>query len=228
MIRVSRNVAALALLFSAPVFAQSTSWTPYVSEQDYFAVTFPGEPSVEDIVYPTEYRIELPGRVHSLEDRGYRYSVTVVDYTDAIDIHLARNARCRAEGGDGDRCQDDGPEDIRGAIVYASWNIMNRDGVDVNHYAHYNSDRVEGHNVRLTNADGSRTNATIHMHEDRLYIIESTVPPRAPAPGIFQISMQFLDDEYRAVRYDWVGTQLYSNGYPPPPRVDNSPARGTP
>lgn len=228
MIRASANAAVLALLFSAPVSAQPMAWAPYVSEQDYFAVTFPGDPSVEEIVYPTEYRIELPARVYSLEESGYRYSVTVVDYTNAIDIHLARNARCRAEGGDGDQCQDDGPEEMRGAIVYASWNLMKRDGVDVNHYAHYNSDRVEGHNVRLTNADGSRTNATIHMHEDRLYIIESTVPPRAPAPGIFQISMQFLDEEYQAVRYDWVGTQLYSNGYPTPPRVDNSINRGTP
>jgi len=227
MIRAICSVAVIAFL-AGPVFAQGGRWTRYVSEQDYFAITFPGEPSVEEIVYPTEYRIELPARVYSLDNRGNRYSVTVVDYSNAIEIHLARNARCRAEGGDGDQCQDDGPEEMRGAIVYASWNLMNREGVDVNHYAHYNSDRVEGHNVRLTNADGSRTNATIHMHEDRLYIIESTVPPRAPAPGIFQISMQFLDDEYQAVRYDWVGTRLYSNGYPTPPRVDNSPNRGTP
>jgi len=224
----SRTTAILALLLSGPVFAQGVSWTRFVSEQDLFAVSFPGEPRVEEIVYPTEYRIELPGRVYSYDDGGYRYSVTAVDYADAVEIHLARNARCRATGGDGDLCQDDGPEEVRGAIVYASWTIMDRDGVDVNHFAHYNSDRVEGHNVRLTNPDGSRTSATIHMHEDRLYIFESTVPPRAPAPGIFQISVQFLDDELQAVRYDWVGTQLYSNGYPPPPRVDNSPARGTP
>lgn len=228
MIRASRTIAALALLLSGPAFAQGVSWTRFVSEQDYFSVTFPGEPSIEEIVYPTEYRIELPGRAYSYEDNGYRYSVTAVDYTNAVEIHLTRNERCRAAGGDGDLCQDDGPEEIRGAIVYASWNVMNRDGVDVNHYAHYNSDRVEGHAIRLTNQDGSRTSVTIHMHEDRLYIVESNVPPRAPAPGLFQISMQFLDDQYQAVRYDWVGTQLYSNGYPPPPRVDNSPARGTP
>jgi len=219
MIRVSCTTAAFALLFSGPVFAQRTTWSQYVSEQDYFAVSFPGEPSVEEIVYPTEYRIELPGRVYSHENNGYRYSVTAVDYRDTVEIHLARNARCIADGGDGDQCQDDGPEDVRGAIVYASWNLMNRDGVDVTHYAHYNSDRIEGHDVRLTNPDGSRTSATVHMHEDRLYIFESTVPPRAPAPGLFQISVQFLDEQYQRIRYDWVGTQLYSNGYPAPPRV---------
>ena len=216
---VKLTSATLALSLSAPVFAQSFSWTEYVSREDYFSVSFPGEPSIEEITYPTEYRITLPGRVYSYEDGPYRYSVTVVDYKDAIDIHLARNESCRAAGGDGDLCQDDGPEEMRGALIYAAWNIMNRDGADVNHFAHYNSDLVEGLNVRLTEADGSRTSAIVHMHEDRLYILEATVPQRAPAPGIFQISMRFLDEDYRRIRYSWQGTRLYINGYPPPPRT---------
>ena len=216
---VPLTLAALALSAPLPGFAQSFGWTDYMSREDYFSVSFPGEPSVEEIAYPTEYRITLPARVYSHDDGAYRYSVTVVDYRNAVDIHLARNDACRAAGGDGDQCQDDGPEEVRGAIVYASWNIMNREGVEVNHYAHYNSDLVEGHNIRLTNADGSRTTAVVHMHEDRLYILEATVPPGAPAPGMFQISLRFLDSDYNRVRYSWQGTQLYSNGYPPPPRT---------
>ena len=216
---VPLTLAALALSAPLPGFAQSFGWTDYMSREDYFSVSFPGEPSVEDIAYPTEYRITLPARVYSHDDGAYRYSVTVVDYRNAVDIHLARNDACRAAGGDGDQCQDDGPEEVRGAIVYASWNIMKREGVEVNHYAHYNSDLVEGHNIRLTNADGSRTTAVVHMHEDRLYILEATVPPGAPAPGMFQISLRFLDSDYNRVRYSWQGTQLYSNGYPPPPRT---------
>lgn len=217
--RLTHAVTTLALLLSAPSFGQVFAWTEYASRQDYFRVSFPGEPSVEEITYPTEYRITLPGRVYSYEDGPYRFSVMVVDYTGAIDIHLARVESCMASGGDGDQCQDDGPEEMRGAIVYASWNIMNRDGVKLDHYAHYNSDRVEGHAIRLTNADGSRTSAVVHMHEDRLYVLESTVPRGAPAPGAFQISLQFLDSEFKPVRYEWRGTQLYSNGYPPPPRI---------
>ena len=216
---VPLTLAALALSAPLPGFAQSFGWTDYMSREDYFSVSFPGEPSVEEIAYPTEYRITLSGRVYSHDDGAYRYSVTVVDYRNAVDIHLARNDACRAAGGDGDQCQDDGPEEVRGAIVYASWNIMNREGIEVNHYAHYNSDLVEGHNIRLTNADGSRTTAVVHMHEDRLYILEATVPPGAPAPGMFQISLRFLDSDYNRVRYSWQGTQLYSNGYPPPPRT---------
>jgi hypothetical protein len=210
-------LAALILAMPMPAFAQE--WTEFVSKQDYFSVSFPGQPAVREITYPTEYRITLPGRLYAVDGKRGRFSVTVVDYRDAMKIHEARNKKCVADGGDGDQCQDDWPEEMRGVLVYASWNFMKRDGVKLTHYAHYNSDRVEGHEVHLTNADGSRTFAVAHMHEDRLYILEATVPRGAPPPGIFQISLRFLDKEWRPVRYEWVGTQLYSNGYPAPPRV---------
>lgn len=208
--------AAFILCVSAPSFAQQ--WIEYVSKADYFSISFPGQPKVQDITYPTEYRITLPGRVSSYVDGEKRYSVTVVDYRDAIKIHLERDKACLAAGGDGDSCQNDGPEDVRGAIVYASWNFMKRDA-KLTHYAHYNIDVIEGHELHLTNPDGSRTFAAIHMHENRLYIIESTVPKGAPAANLFQISMRFLDSQWNPVRYQWVDTQLYSNGYPPPPRA---------
>lgn len=220
MMHIARPIAAaLTLLVAAPLFAQGGAWTEYTSRQDFFSVSFPGEPTVEEITYSTEYRITLPGRVYRVEHDSHQYSATVIDYTDAIEIHLARNAACAAAGGDGDLCQDDGPEEMRGAIVYASWNIMNRDGVEVTQYAYYNSDRVEGNAIRLTNADASRTSAIVHMHENRLYILEGTVPAGAPAPGIFQISLRFLDGEFKPVRYEWEGIRLYSNGYPPPARI---------
>ena len=216
--RLSALVPA-ALLLSMPTAALAQDWTEFVSKQDYFSVSFPGQPAVREITYPTEYRITLPGRVYAVDGKRGRFSVTVVDYRDAMKIHEARNKKCVADGGDGDQCQDDWPEEMRGVLVYASWNFMKRDGVKLTHYAHYNSDRVEGHEIHLTNADGSRTFAVAHMHEDRLYILEATVPRGTPPPGIFQISLRFLDKEWRPVRYEWVGTQLYSNGYPAPPRV---------
>lgn len=219
MHRVSLILAAFAVFASTSSSAQGLTWAEYVSRQDFFSVSFPGEPSVQELNYPTEYRITLPARVYSYEDGSNRYSVTVVNYADAVKIHQARVESCQVAGGDGDICQDDGPEEMRGAIVYASWNIMKRDGATVNHYAHYNSDRVEGHAIRLTNADESRTSAVVHMHEDRLYILEGTVPRGAPAPGLFQISLRFLDSEFKPVRYEWQDTQLYSNGYTPPPRA---------
>lgn len=219
MRRVLLTSVASVLWVSGLALAQGTTWTEFVSKQDFFSISFPGQPTVQEITWPTEYRITLPGRVYAHAVGGARYSVTVVDYNDAITLHAARNEKCKADGGDGDQCQDDGPEDVRGALVYASWTFMKRDGVKLTHYAHYNSDRVEGHEIHLTNADGSRTFGVVHMHENRLYILEATVPRGAPAPGLFQISIRFLDKDFRPVRYEWQGTQLYSNGYPPPPRV---------
>ena len=205
------------LVIAGPAFAQE--WKEYVSKQDFFSVSFQGEPTVQETTYPSEYRITLPARVYSHQNGQSRYSVTVVDYRNAVKMHEERNKKCRADGGDGDQCQDDAAEEMRGALVYASWNFIKRDGVKVTHYAHYNSDVIEGHEIHLTNANGSRTFAVVHMHEDRLYILEATVPPKAPQPGIFQISLRFLDKDLNPVRYQWVGTQLYSNGYPPPPRA---------
>ena len=209
-------MATMIVVFAAsPSSAQVSNWTEYVSRQDFFSVNFPGEPSVEEFDYTTEYRIALPARVYRHESGLRRHSATVVDYSDALAIHQARAADCVAAGGDGDLCHNAGRGEMRGAIVYASWNILNRDGAEISHFAYHNTDLVEGHAIHLTNADGSRTSAVVHMHEDRLYILESTVPEGAPAPGIFQISLQFLDREFKPVRY----ARIYSNEYPPPPRV---------
>ena len=78
----------------------------------------------------------------------------------------------------------------------------------------------------ITNPDGSCTFAVIDMHENRLYILDATVPRGAPAPGLFQVSVRFLTTKFRLVRDEWVGTQLYSNGYPPPPRTGGGRGQG--
>ena len=85
----------------------------------------------------------------------------------------------------------------------------------VTHYAFYIAERVEGRRIQLTNADRSRTFAAFHMHEDRLYVFEGTVPPGAPPPGLFQQSVGFIDQEGVRVRYE----TIYDNMYPPPLRV---------
>jgi len=203
--------AALSLFLSGPSFAQE--WIDYASRADLFTVNFPGEPKVKDITFSTEYSITLPGRVYSYEDGPNRYSVTVVDYTDAGKIHAERSKNCKATGAYPDVCTDHAQADLRGAIVYASWKFFQRDA-KVTDYAVYNADRVEGHRLQLTNSDGSRTFAVIHMHENRLYIVEGTVPKGAPPPALFQQSLGFIDKEGKRIRYE----STYANGYPPPPR----------
>lgn len=204
--------AALSLLTAEPCFAQG--WIEFASRSDFFSINFPGEPKVRDIAYRSEYSITLPGRVYSHEDGANRYSVTVVDYSNAEKLHVERLKNCKAELGDGDSCNNPARTDVRGAMIYAVWAFFQRNA-KVTDYGYSNVDLVEGHRLQLTNADGSRTFVTIHMHENRLYIIEGTVPARSPAPGLFQQSLGFLDKDGKTIRYQ----SIYSNGFPPPPRV---------
>jgi len=204
--------AALSVLGSGPCFAQE--WIEYHNRADFFSVNFPGEPKVRDISYRTEYSITLPGRVYSYENGPNHYSVTVVDYATLETLEAERVKSCRAAGGDGDSCNDHSLADMRGAIVFATWSFLQRDA-KVTHFSYSNVDRVEGHELQLTNADKSRTFVSIHMHENRLYILEGTVPAGAPAPALFQTSLGFLDKDGKGIRYE----TPYSNGFPPPRRV---------
>jgi hypothetical protein len=211
-----RLIPIIAVTISVGVsgagFAQG--WIDYVNRADLFAVNFPGEPKVQETTYRTQYFITLPARVYTHVDGPNRYSVTVVDYSDAGRLHAERLKNCKADLGDGDSCNDPTRTDVRGAIVQATWNFLQRDA-KLTHFTFTTADLVEGHQLQLANADGSRTFAAIHMHENRLYILEATAPAGAPAPGLFQQSLQFLDKEGNRIRYQ----SIYSNGFPPPPHI---------
>jgi len=202
--------AAVILLIAGPAAAQN--WTEYTSRRDFFIVNFPGEPAVSDITYPTEYGITLPGRVHTVEDRSSRYSVTVIDYSTAQQIHTDRVRNCQ---GYPDTCTNRAANDLRGALDYAVSKYMQRDA-KVTYYAYADTDRIEGRRVQLTNADGSRTFVAIYMHDNRLYILDGTVPASAPPPALFQQSLGLFDKEGIRVRY----RTIYRHGYPPPPREE--------
>lgn len=196
-------LAAAVVLLASPAAGQG--WTEYISREDFFSVNFPGKPTVQTITYPSEYGAVFPGRVHSFTDGPNRYSVTVVDYTNAEKIHAARTNRTEADSGN-----MYWQIDVRGSIAYAAWKFRQRDA-KVTYDAWHYIDLVEGHQLQLTNADQSRTFAAIYLHESRLYILEATVPPRAPQPGLFQQSLSFLDKNGTRVRYD----SIYSNRLPP-------------
>jgi len=90
---------------------------------------------------------------------------------------------------------------------------MQRDA-RVTHYMWNFIDLVEGHQLQLTNnANKSRTFVAIYMHENRLYILEGTVPEGDPEPGLFQQSLGFVDKDGNGIRY----RDYYDNDYPPPP-----------
>jgi len=102
----------------------------------------------------------------------------------------------------------------RAAIDFATATFLKRDA-KVSFFGWSFVDLVEGRQLQLTNADASRTFVGIYMHENRLYILEATVPRGMPEPGFFQQSLGFIDAEGKGIRY----TSIYSNGFPAPPRV---------
>ena len=204
--------ATLVLFISGPSFAQE--WVEYASPADYFSINFPADPKVENITYTTEFGMNLPGRVYTSPEGPNHYSVTAIDYTGAAKMHAERSKECLASGKYPDICSDHGRLDLRGAIDFATWSYLKKDA-KVTFFAYYNSDLVEGRQLQLTNKDGSRTFVAIHMHENRLYIIDGTVPKGAPQPALFQQSMGFIDKEGKRIRYQ----EIYSNAYPPPKRL---------
>ena len=202
--RLHRVILVLIVLCnSSPAFAQG--WTTFVSMEDRFSVNLPGEPEVREITYASEYRAVFPGRAYTYEVDTNRYSVTVIDYTEAERIHAERTNKTEA-----DSLEMYWRIDVQASIAYAAWQFRQRD-VEVTYDAWHYIDRIEGHQLQLTNADGSRTFAGIYLHESRLYILEATVPQGMPPPGLFQQSLSFLDEEGSRVRYQ----EIYSNRLPP-------------
>ncbi len=80
--RLLRLTLATCILFiSGPAFAQD--WTEYTSRQDFFSVSFPVEPTVEDITYTSQYEADYPARVYTRQNGESRYAITVFYYADA-------------------------------------------------------------------------------------------------------------------------------------------------
>ncbi len=212
---------ASILLISAPALAQD--WIEFANREDRFTCNFPGQPNVTETTWLSEYEAELPARVYSAEVGPSRYSVTVVDYNHSQRI-LTEKAKDCPPGAE--RCSGGGltgegywKHDVRGALLFATWKYVQKDA-KVTHLGYNFVDLVEGHQLHLTNnVDHSRTFVSIYMHENKLYVVEGTVPPGHPEPALFQQSLGWLDENGIGLRYQ----STYSNGFPPPPRVERGP-----
>jgi hypothetical protein len=216
---ISLVAAACVVLVSGSAFAQE--WIEYVSRPDFFSVNFPAQPEVRDIKWETEYGIILPGRTHVYADSRNRYSVTVVDYGNVQQLHGERLKGCTAYP---NLCNNPFNGELRGAIDYAAWGLMKK-AAKLTHYAYYNTDRVEGRRLQFVNPDKTQTFAAVHMHQNRLYVLEGTVAAGMPPPGLFQQSLGFVDKDGRRIRYE----STYSNMYPAPDlQRQNSPLSGYP
>ena len=213
---VMRMTALVFVLFlSLPGSAFAQEWEEYLNTEDGFRVNFPGQPTVTETTWKTQLDYILPARVFSADRGSERYSVTVVDYTGLEQQGIERSRTCPPGNA---QCRADAPpvigpaywkQDERGAIVYATFKLLQRD-VTLTSLVWDWQDLVEGHFLHLTNnADQSRTLAYIAMHQNKLYILEGTVPRGYPEPGLFQQSMGWVDKDGKRIRYQ----SIYSNSY---------------
>jgi hypothetical protein len=206
----------VAFVLSAPSAAMAQEWTDFMSTVDRFSITFPGQPSVQEIKWPSEYGAVFPGRVYSVKAGVGSYSVTVVDYRESEKLHAAIP---KAESFTDPRYWQ---IDIQASIQYAATKYRMRPGSKVTYDAWHYIDLVEGHQLQLSNQDNTRTFVAIYLHENRLYIVEATVPQGYPPPGLFQQNLSFLDEKGGRVRYN----EIYSNRLPPLPARGGGAGRG--
>ena len=229
--RAATFVLVLLLGLAAGARPAAQEWIEYQNNDDGFKVVFPYQPKITDTVWTTQQGYVLPARVYSADTSGGRYSMTVVDYSGIERLGMERSEKCPIGA---ETCQGQpagqlrtviGPgyatQDIRDAIVYATFKYLQRD-VKVTEYLWNWQDLIEGHQLQLTNnADQSRTYLYISMHENKLYVLDATVPKGYPEPGLFQQSLGYVDKNGNGIRYQ----AIYSNQFhglridPVPPLV---------
>jgi len=188
-----RLVILGSILLGGSALAQR--WIPYSNTLDGFRLMVPGEFETEEIDFETEYGIVVPARIYSHENDAGRYSVTVVDYRDAQRLHEQR-----IEELDGVYIGVYGQVDVRGSIAYAANKIRDRAST-IEYDAYHYINRVDGHQLQTTNLDQTRTFAAIYLHESRLYVIDATVSANTVPPGMFQQSLEFIDEDGELIRY---------------------------
>ena len=202
--------AALVFCVSGSAFAQGGGgeWIEFASRDDRFTCNFPEQPRVTQTTWTSEYGAVLPARVYSSAQGQSRFSMMVADYRDIEKILTEKSKSCPAGA---ETCRGGGATglgywkvDLQGALVYATWKLMERPGVKVTHLMWNFMDLVNGHQLQLTNPDKSRTFASIYMHENKLLTMEGTVKAGLPEPGLFQQSLGWLDEEGNGIRYSFV------------------------
>ena len=189
------HLPSLLTLVSISSVCHAQGWLEYINRTDRFIVNFPGQPEVSDTTHRSAFEATFPARVYTVEAGSGVYSVTVVDYRDSERIHSERTDLTEANSSSSVWVTD-----VRASVAHAAQGFRARGG-EVTYDAWADIDKIEGHQLQITNPDQSRSFVAIHLHDSRLYILEATVPPGAPPPGLFQQSLGILDEEGRRIRY---------------------------
>jgi quinol monooxygenase YgiN len=109
-------------------------WVEYINREDGFRVDFPGQPSVQQTSWASEYGYTPPARVYSASRGRERYFITVVDYRGVESQGVARANACPAgaepcRGGQAGSVIGPGywKQDVRGGVMYATFKLLQRD-----------------------------------------------------------------------------------------------------
>ena len=172
------GVAVPLALLCLPWSTLAQQWVEFVSRDERFMVNLPAQPSIRSGTWQPQRGKPVPARVFTVQDGKSRYSVMVADLAAVREV-----------------------SDVKGSIAWEAWNFRKRGGT-VLYDAYAQVDRIDGHHLHMTNADGTETVAAIHLHGRRLYILEANVPPGTPGAVHFQQSLAILDEDGKVIRYE--------------------------
>lgn len=188
-------VALAAVMLLVATTAAAQDWIEYINREERFMINFPGMPEVSETTHISAFEVEYPGKIFSVETPRGNYSVTVIDYTEHVRRHRERTNGTEANSGSTVPIMD-----VRASVAHAA-NMYRTRGGEVTYDAWVDVEKVEGHQLQITNPDQSRSFVAIFQNDARLYILEATVPRGYPPPILFQSSVGFLDEQGRRVRY---------------------------
>jgi hypothetical protein len=187
------SLGIVLTLTAIPGAAQD--WIEYINRQERFMINFPGEPEVSETTHVSAFEVEYPGKIFSANTQRGDYSVTVIDYTEHVRRH-----RERTDGTEANSSNAVPIMDVRASVAHAA-NMYRTRGGEVTYDGWVDVEKIDGHQLQITNPDQSRSFIAIFQQDARLYILEATVPRGYPPPVLFQSSLGFLDEQGRRIRY---------------------------
>jgi hypothetical protein len=170
-----------AIIFVAPAPALAQDWINYFDLGERFSVNLPGEPMIEETTIVSQRGGNYPARIYRANDGDSSYMVKVVNYTGSV------------------------ISDVRGSMAWEAWQYrkaaIESDG-EITFDGYAQVDRIEGHQLQITNANTTRTYVALNLLASRLYLLEAIVPADAPPPALFQVSLQMLDENGERASFD--------------------------
>ena len=193
-------MSAFLLFASAGPLSAQEDYVDFVSDEDFFTVTFPGKPTITQGTWVTERGVILSSTVYTVDAPHGHHVLTVVDYT-PLERLLSQKSHEKCPAG-ADTClglHESGlgywKDEYRGAVNYAiSTLLVDKEDVKVTQLAFRFIMLVAGQELRLINLkDQSRTAAAAYMYKNRLFLSVSTTPKGWPEAMTMQHSLSWRE-----------------------------------